>query len=65
MNKLKLEDFSKIIEKINGTEKLNLHYLYNVYNISFDTMEQLFEIQQVTNRTIDSYEIISYIWTVR
>lgn len=59
--KLSKEEFLKSVSGISNTEKINTDYLYKVYEDSYYAAVDLFNEQKIYNKSIDSYELISYI----
>lgn len=59
--KISKETFAETILKINISNKIDLDFLYNVYEVAFDAAQQLLSAQQITTTNIDSFQLISYI----
>ena len=60
--KLTKEEFierSKIFPNVNN---LNLDYIYQVYDLAFDGIIELLEVQNISDTVVDSFEVISYIF---
>ena len=61
-NKLSRQDVEQIITRIGGNFAFDIDYIYEVYDLSFDVILEMFENQNLDHqRVIDSYKLISYI----
>ena len=60
--KLTKNDVELIINKINsGKDFFNIDYIYDIYDASFDAIEELLKSQNASNTYVDSIKVVSYI----
>ena len=59
--KLTKEEFIARSKAFPNIDKINLDYIYQVYDLAFDGIMELLEQQNLNDVIIDSFEVISYI----
>ena len=60
-NKLSKEEFLRQSEFFPNSKEINLDFMYDVYDVAYDGIVELLEVQNLSNTHIDSLEVLSYI----
>ena len=59
--KLTKEEFISRSKSFPRIEKINIDYIYQVYDLAFDGIIELLDKQNLVDVNVDSFEVISYI----